>query len=250
MNLKEVKFYLDILEKLETNPELVFTSLFGTTGNTIDEADLLNLYYRVNDFNGLSLNQYIKKALCKVLSNQDVLADISVSNPTHINIWSWNIIESKKKCIAQIDLYHKTYTIISYRDSYQQFINESVKKYEPKMDKGLIELKNHLNMTWIDRLHLMKKDVKRIWPSFKVFSYIWFYLFMNETDKKTIRNTYNERMEHYTNSVKRAEREYDEEIKKQEMYRDLLPEYEKREMKAESYIREKMEQLRYVEKKK
>ena len=73
---------------------------------------------------------------------------------------------------------------------------------------------------------------------------------MNETDKKTIRNTYNERMEHYTNSVKRAEREYDEEIKKQEMYRDLLPEYEKREMKAESCIREKMEQLRYVKKKK
>lgn len=220
MKLEEVKFYLDILEKVDTAPELVFTSLFGTKENAIEESDLLNLYYRVTDFNGLSLHQYIKKAVGRVLSNDDILADISIDKPTHINLWLWNIEyeneqERMKLLITQIDLYHKTYFIRNYRDSYLEFTNENIKKIKPKRDKGLIELENHLDMTLKDRIYLMKKDIKKDWPSLRAFSYIWFYLFMNISVKETIRKTYNEKMKLYDDLVNEAENKYHRRINQQ-----------------------------------
>lgn len=255
MKLEEVKFYLDILEKVDTAPELVFTSLFGTKENTIEESDLLNLYYRVTDFNGLSLHQYIKKAVGRVLSNDDILADISIDKPTRINLWLWNIEyeneqERMKLLITQIDLYHKTYFIRNYRDSYLEFTNEKIKKIIPKRDKGLIELENHLDMTLQDRIYLMKKDIKRKWPSFKALSYIWFYLFISQSAKETIRKTYSEREKEYNYLVNKAEIQYNRKREQQKKYEKLLPEYIKREQMAETYIRERLNQLGYVEKEK
>ena len=253
MKLEEVKFYLDILEKVDTAPELVFTSLFGTKENTIEESDLLNLYYRVTDFNGLSLHQYIKKAVGSVLSNDDILADISIDKPTRINLWLWNIEyeneqERMKLLITQIDLYHKTYFIRNYRDSYLEFTNEKIKKIKPKRDKGLIELENHLDMTLQDRIYLMKKDIKRSWLISDSLSYAWFYLFMNQSVKETIRKAYREREKEYNDLVNKAEIQYSRKREQQDKYKKLLPEYIKREQMAEAYIREKLNQLGYAEK--
>lgn len=252
MKLEEAKYYLDILEKVDMDPELVFTSLFSTKDNTIEECDLLNLYYRVTDYNGLSLHQYIKKAVSRVLSN-DILAGISIDDPTHINLWLWNIeCEDAQKriklLIAQIDLYHKTYVIHNYRDSYREFIHKTIKKTEPKLDKGLVNLKSHLNMTLKDRVYLMKKDIKRNWPSFKALSYIWFYLFISQSAKETIRKTYSEREKEYNHLVNEAEIQYNRKREQQDKYEKLLPEYIKREHMAETYIREKLNQLGYTEK--
>lgn len=252
MKLEEAKFYLDILEMVDIDPELVFTSLFGTKDNTIEECDLLNLYYRVTDFNGLSLHQYIKKAVSRILSN-NILAGISIDDPTHINLWLWNIecenVQKRiKLLISQIDLYHKTYVIHNYRDSYHEFIHKTIKKTEPKIDKCLIDLKSHLNMTLKDRVYLMKKDIKRKWPSFKALSYIWFYLFISQSAKETIRKTYSEREKEYNHLVIEAEIQYNRKKEQQDKYEKLLPEYIKREQMAEIYIRETLNQLGYTEK--
>lgn len=255
MRIKEAKLYLDILEKIDTDPELVFTSLFGIKGNTIEETDLLNLYYKITDFDGLSFHQYIKKAICKILLNKEMLASISISDPTHINVWLWDIEYEKTKeqnpktiFFAQIDLYHKTYEIHSHRQSYLAFINEVIEKKEPRIDETLVDFGKHLNMTPKDRWYLMKKDIKKSRSFLKSLSYIWFHLTMTENDKISIRNAYNERMSQYESRKILANDNYLAQIKQQEEYKILLPAYEKREILAENYIRKQLNRFDYSEK--
>lgn len=79
---------------------------------------------------------------------------------------------------------------------------------------------------------------------------IYLVLFISQSAKETIRKTYSEREKEYNYLVNKAEIQYNRKREQQKKYEKLLPEYIKREQMAETYIREKLNQLGYVEKEK
>lgn len=62
MRIEEAKEYLDLLDQTRKNPKILFNALFRGK-DKIDRTDLINLYYRINDINGLNVSDWIKKCM-------------------------------------------------------------------------------------------------------------------------------------------------------------------------------------------
>ena len=253
MRIEEAKEYLNLLDQTRKDPKILFYALFRGK-DKIDRTDLINLYYRINDINGLNVSDWIKKCMEDFFDNPAI--SIVIDGLTDINLYTRGINLSEdegglqsRNHICTIDLYDSSFCfddsdLEGYEKLASRFIEKPSNEPFPR-DEYWKKIHNHIKMSAKDRLQLIYISYKR---KKTLFTFMRDAAFWITVKKSKVQKVYEKREEEYRNHIKWNLDYYEKDLLKQKRCRLGLDAYRKRIASIKNEIKEKLTQSDYVEK--
>lgn len=217
IELKDARHELDILEKFINNPELIMSDL---SAYGVSDYDFL---FRNITVNGrtfyASLIEYLKQV--EVFNDDDDIFLTPYSDGDNVTVKISSFEEFRSHKIMCIDFINHTYKIIDDDNIkyYNRIMNDEL-EYKPYEIQDIFKryenytLKKRLAVAWNN---LLNKDKIR---SIRIYDF-FFSLFVS---KKYLKKALDKEYRRVEEANKCLKKRYDEDIKRQEFYKQKVPE--------------------------
>lgn len=250
MKISEAIKYLEKLDESKEKPEILFQNLFDGKGR-VDRTDLINLFYRIDDIDGLHISDWICKCVTQFINNPDI--SFIINGLTDVDVYIKGISfsaqdadTSSKNHICSIDLYTHTY---QFDDSdlirYEKLASEKIKEPVLNFSKDAFwcRIHDHISLTIKDRIQLIFSSYKKgHFGQFLRNAYFWMTV-----KKEKIIKVYNEKTVEYERKAQWAYDWYQEDLCKQKTCINRLADYKERVSFVKTEIRDKLAGFGYIE---